>query len=104
MSSRTVLRLGSLRVQYRVSGQFLRWGARSVDEPVGDVGLDHEEHLRGSLGDLDKDSVVDLEETEELEDLAGLGGNVVDTARRVVSAFPLLHRPKRTYPLMRITK
>lgn len=50
-----------------------------MDEPVGDVGLDEEEHLGGGLGDLDEDTVVDLEETEELQDLAGLGGNVVDT-------------------------
>lgn len=46
---------------------------------VGDVGLNAEEHLGGRLGDLDEDTVVDLEETEELQDLAGLGGNVVDT-------------------------
>ena len=35
--------------------------------------------MLGSLGDLDEDTVVDLEETEELEDFAGLGGDVVDT-------------------------
>ena len=46
---------------------------------VGDVGLDKKEHLGGRLGDLDEHTVVDLEETEELQDLAGLGGNVVDT-------------------------
>jgi hypothetical protein len=36
--------------------------------------------LGGGLGDLDKDAVVDLEQAEELEDLAGLGRHVVDTA------------------------
>jgi hypothetical protein len=46
---------------------------------VGDVGLNTEEHLGGRLGDLDEDTVVDLEETKELQDLAGLGGDVVDT-------------------------
>jgi len=50
--------------------------------PVGDVGLNTEKHLRGSLGNLDKDTVVDLEETEKLQDLAGLGGNVVDTRKQ----------------------
>lgn len=50
-----------------------------VGVTVGDPGLDDLEHLRGGLGDLDEDTVVDLEETEELEDLAGLGGNLVDT-------------------------
>ena len=32
-----------------------------------------------SLGDLDEDAVVDLQETEELEDLSWLGCNLVDT-------------------------
>lgn len=50
-----------------------------VGVTVGDPGLDDLEHLSGGLGDLDEDTVVDLEETEELEDLAGLGGNLVDT-------------------------
>lgn len=50
-----------------------------VGVTVGDPGLDDLEHLSGGLGDADEDTVVDLEETEELEDLAGLGGNLVDT-------------------------
>lgn len=50
-----------------------------VGVTVGDPGLDNLEHLGDGLGDLDEDAVVDLEETEELEDLAGLGGNLVDT-------------------------
>ena len=32
-----------------------------------------------SLGEANEDSIVDLEETEELEDLAGLWCNLVDT-------------------------
>ena len=35
--------------------------------------------MLGSLGDLDEDTVVDLEQSEELEDLAGFGGDLVDT-------------------------
>lgn len=50
-----------------------------VGVTVGDPRLNNLEHLSGGLGDLDEDTVVDLEETEELEDLAGLGGNLVDT-------------------------
>jgi hypothetical protein len=50
-----------------------------VGVTVGDPGLDDLEHLGGGLGDLDEDTVVDLEETEQLEDLAGLGGHLVDT-------------------------
>jgi hypothetical protein len=46
---------------------------------VGDVGLDDPQHLHGSLGDLDEDTIVDLEETEKLEGLALLGVDLVDT-------------------------
>jgi hypothetical protein len=51
-----------------------------VGVAVGDPGLDNLEHFGGGLGDADEDTVVDLEKTEELEDLAGLGGHLVDTA------------------------
>lgn len=50
-----------------------------VGVTVGDVGVDDGQHLRGSLGELDEDTVVDLEETEKLEDLAGLRSDLVDT-------------------------
>lgn len=53
--------------------------ALQVGLTVGDVGLDELEHLDGSVGQLDEGSVVDLTETEELHDLAGLGGELVDT-------------------------
>ena len=46
---------------------------------VRDVGFDYFEHFGGGFGDFDKDAVVDLEETEELHDLAGFGGHLVDT-------------------------
>jgi uncharacterized protein YutE (UPF0331/DUF86 family) len=36
----------------------------------------------GSLGELDEDTVVDLEETEELKDLARLRSDLVDTTGR----------------------
>lgn len=50
-----------------------------VGVTVGDPRLDDLDHLGGGLSDLDENSVVDLEETEKLEDLAGLGGDLVDT-------------------------
>jgi hypothetical protein len=50
-----------------------------VGVAVGDPRLDDLDHLHGSLADLDEDTVVDLEETKELQDLAGLGGDLVDT-------------------------
>jgi len=46
---------------------------------VGDPWLDDAKHLKGGLGKAHKDTVVDLKETEELEDLTGLGGDLVDT-------------------------
>jgi len=53
--------------------------ALEVGVTVGNPRLDDLDHLGGGLGDADEDTVVDLEQTEELEDLAGLGGNLVDT-------------------------
>jgi len=46
---------------------------------IGDPWLDNLEHLQGSLGHTDKDTIVDLQKTEKLEDLARLGCNLVDT-------------------------
>ena len=50
-----------------------------VGVAVGDEGLDDLQHLGGGLGQADEDTVVDLEKTEELEGLALLGVNLVDT-------------------------
>lgn len=48
---------------------------------VGDPWLNDLQHLGGSLVETNKDTIVDLEKTKELEDFAGLGGNLVDTGR-----------------------
>lgn len=50
-----------------------------VGVTVGDEGLDDLQHLRGGLGQADEDTVVDLEKTKELESLALLGVDLVDT-------------------------
>lgn len=50
-----------------------------VGVSVGDPWLDDLEHLKSCLGHANKDTVVDLEETEKLEDLAGLWCDLVDT-------------------------
>lgn len=50
-----------------------------VGVTVGDPWLNNLEHLKGSLGHADEDTVVDLKETEKLEDLAGLWCDLVDT-------------------------
>lgn len=46
---------------------------------VGNPWLDNFKHLKSSLGHANEDTVVDLEKTEELEDLARLWCNLVDT-------------------------
>lgn len=48
-------------------------------ETVGDERLDNADHVPGGLVQLDEDGVVDLSKSEELEDLLGLGGKLVDT-------------------------
>lgn len=50
-----------------------------VGVTVSDPGLDDLDHLLSGLGDADEDTVVDLEQTQQLQGLAGLGGNLVDT-------------------------
>ena len=50
---------------------------------VGDIRLDYFEHFGGGFSEFDEDAIVDLEEAEELEDLAGFGGDFVDTVNIV---------------------
>ena len=46
---------------------------------ICDVRFDDFQHLRGGLGEFDEDGIVDLEESEELENLARFGSDLVDT-------------------------
>ena len=76
--------------------------------PVCDVWFDETKHLLSSLGDPDKDSIVDLEQSEELEDLSGLGGDLGDTTRSErerkhtqnsnISPLHPSHRPRDLIP------
>jgi len=50
-----------------------------VGVSISDPWLDNLEHFKGGLGHANKDTIVDLKETEELENLAGLWCNLVDT-------------------------
>jgi hypothetical protein len=54
--------------------------------PVGDIGLDQTKHLLSRPGSLDKDTIVDLQQTKELQNLAGLRRNFIDTFNRLVNA------------------
>jgi hypothetical protein len=50
-----------------------------VGVTVGDVGVDDGEHLLGGLREANEGTVVDLDQTEQLKDLARLRSNLVDT-------------------------
>ena len=50
-----------------------------VGVTVSDVGVDNGQHLLGGLAQTNEGTGVDLQKTEQLEDLAGLGSNLVDT-------------------------
>lgn len=58
---------------------------RSQHIPVCNVGFDEAQHLLCCPGDLDEDTVVDLQETKELQDFAGLRGDFIDTTRSMLS-------------------
>jgi hypothetical protein len=51
---------------------------------VGDPWLNDLQHLEGGLSHANEDTIVDLEEAEELEDLAGLWRDLVDTGWMLV--------------------
>lgn len=55
-----------------------------VGVTVGNPWLDNLKHFKSSLGHANKDTIVDLEETEKLENLAWLWGNLVDTRRPLI--------------------
>jgi hypothetical protein len=71
--------------------------------PVCNIWLNEAEHLLGRLSDANKDTVVDLEEAEELQDLAGFRCNLIDTVYSLVFT-PDLKDISNTYPRIRTTK
>jgi hypothetical protein len=48
---------------------------------VGDVGLDHSDHVDSSLVELDEDTVMELSKSKELHDLLLLGWELVNTIK-----------------------
>ncbi len=72
-----------------------------MNAPIGDVGLNETEHLLGGAGSLDKHTIVDLEQSEELQNFAGLGSNFVDTRNWSTLVLNVLNP---THPLIRTTK
>lgn len=78
---------------------------------VSNVGIDKLKHLLRRSRKLDKGAIVDLEQAKELHDLAGLGGDLVDTVRLMKACSTSAGqdfggsrgRVAATYPLMRTT-
>ena len=52
-----------------------------VGGAVGDVCVDGAQHVKGGLVETQEDAVVDLAQAQQLQNLAGLGVNTVDTAQ-----------------------
>ena len=73
-----------------------------VGVSVSDPWFDNLQHLKGGLGHANEDTIVDLEEAEELEDLAGLWRDLVDTGWMSVEHCRQVLQ--LTYPLIRTTK
>lgn len=63
-------------VSFRQHDRLILEGRRS---PIRHIGFYQPQHLLRSFRHLDKDTVVDLEETKELQDFAWFGRNLIDT-------------------------
>jgi hypothetical protein len=72
-----------------------------VGIPIGNPGLDNLKHLEGGFGQTDEDTVVDLEKTKELENLARLRRNLVNT---MIVSIGSSRVEGDAYPLIRTTK
>jgi len=55
--------------------------ALQVGVSPGNVWLTDSQHISGGLVELDEDSIVDLEQAEELQGLADLGADLVHTVQ-----------------------
>lgn len=55
---------------------------RSGRVSVGDVRLNHSDHVDGGSGHSDEDTVMELSESEELHDFLALGAQLVDTIEK----------------------
>jgi len=66
--------LGETTFVDELGDQFLGWVS------VGDEWFDLAEHVSGGLADADEGGVVELTESQQLEDLTDDGGKVVDTS------------------------
>lgn len=72
--------------------------ALQVGVTIGNVRVGDGKHLLSGLGEADEGSVVDLEQTEQLQDLAGLRRDLVDTVLRVRIPVPKNKKIKSKNP------
>lgn len=50
------------------------------NSPICHIGFNETQHLLSGLGSLDKNTIVNLQEAKELENLAGFRSNLIHTA------------------------
>jgi len=70
-----------------------------TDIPICDIGLNKTQHLLSSPCGLDEDAIVDLQQSQQLQDFSGFWGNLVDTARMFsifISRISLTNSPPDT--------
>jgi len=70
---------------------------------ICDIWFNNPKHLNRRFCEANEDPIIDLEETEELERFARLGGDFVDTRRLSVSYPFVAAKINLSYPLMRMT-
>ena len=76
-----------------------------VGVAISNVGVDNGKHLGCSLGEADEDTIVNLEEPEELKNLARFRSDLINTSRKVRTVQESLAvKYMDTNPLIRTTK
>jgi hypothetical protein len=60
--------------------------------------------LFGGFGNFDKDTIVDLNQPQELKNFTGLGGNFADTVIAMNESVQYMQTNTKTNPLIRTTK
>jgi hypothetical protein len=76
---------------------------KTSDLPVRHIGLNQAEHLLCCAGGLHKDTIVDLQKSEELQNFARFRGDLIDTEEKHWSRHHL-SSIRCTHPRIRMTK
>lgn len=76
-------------------------GKSNSASPPSNVGLSNAQHVDGGLVEFDEDTVKDLAQTQQLQNLAHFGAHTVDTVEEMHTdtALPILHLNPCVYRL-----